>query len=102
MTDAKRPVVRLGGGSWLTSCPEIAKKGRLGRPTAVAWTGGRLLMDKAGIAIKFQRSWMDRNDRCAGHHILDLQGQQRTVRVLLYAAGALTLSIARRRWIWII
>jgi hypothetical protein len=59
-------------------------------------------VDKAGITIIFQRSWMNRNDRCAGHHLFDLQGQQRRVRVLLYAAGALTSSIARRRWIWII
>ena len=48
---------------------------RLGR------TVDLLLMDKADLTIIVQRSLMDRNDRCAGHHLLDVQGRQRGVQL---------------------
>src|SRR6266446_4757922 len=39
------------------------------------------LMENAGLPIIVQRSWMDRYDRCAGYHVLDLQGRQRGVQL---------------------
>jgi hypothetical protein len=41
---------------------------------------GNLLLDKADLTIIVQRSWVDRNDRCAGHHLPDVQGRQRRVQ----------------------
>ena len=49
-------------------------------PCNAARTAGRLLMEKAGLTIIFQRSWMDRHDCLAWHHVLDLQGRQRGVQ----------------------
>ena len=41
----------------------------------------RSLMDKAGLTIVVQRSWVDWNDRCTRHHVLDLQGRQLRVQL---------------------
>jgi len=38
------------------------------------------LMDEAGLTIIAQRTRMDRYDRPAGHHVLDLQGRERGVQ----------------------
>src|SRR5262249_73352 len=42
---------------------------------------GDLLLDKADLTIIVQRSLMDRNDRCAGDHLPDVQGRQRRVQL---------------------
>ena len=40
-----------------------------------------LLLNQADLTIIVQRSLMNRNDRCAGHHLLDVQGRQRGVQL---------------------
>ena len=55
---------------------------RVGRLTVnVAWAGGRLRMDQACLTIIIQRSWMDREDRGAGHHLPHLYGRERRVQL---------------------
>ena len=58
---------------WQTSASR-----RLQRGSAA---GDLLLMDEADLMIIVQRSLMDRNDRCAVHHLLDIQGRQRRVQL---------------------